>query len=258
MLNKTIKEGFSCAKNKFEIEEIEIGPLKKVYINKILPFCSRVYYIKELGTLPIVTMNIGIMQQITFNINPFEKDLPQLTIELIYFLGKIIFIVEIYDLMLDKKNIKHKDFVEKINKINEKSSELEIIKEEKKVWYEPYICRIIKKKGKVENDDTIRKTIKEILEIYIEYSKSLPLLNDDEKEKKYFLIKGFSDQFVEKGGVAVNNFLQSIGKEKTREYLGKVIFGYLIFLNLKQYKNIYAKNEGKFLEENENLIQTQK
>ena len=89
------------------------------------------------------------------------------------------------------------------------------------------------------------KIFKEILEAYIKYYKSLPLLNDNDKEKKYFLIKGLSDQFVEKGGVAVNYFLNSIGKEKTREYLGKVIFGYLIFKNqnLKLYKNVYAKNE---------------
>ena len=189
-------------------------------------------------------MNIGIMQQITFNINPFEKDLPQLTIELIYFLGKRIIYIEIYDVMLDKKNIKYKEFLAKIKEMNEKYSELEIVKE-KKVWYEPYICGTLKKKGNVEHENIIMKIFKEILEAYIKYYKSLPLLNDNDKEKKYFLIKGLSDQFVEKGGVAVNYFLNSIGKEKTREYLGKVIFGYLIFKNqnLKLYKNVYAKNE---------------
>ena len=260
IFNKTIKEGFSCVKNNFGVEEIDIGPFKKVQINKILPFYSEVYYIKELGVLPIVTVNIGIVQQITFNINPFEKDLPQLTIELIYFLGKRIFLVEIYDLMLDKKNNRYKDFLAKIKEINEKYTELEIIKEEKKVWYEPYICGKIKKKGKAENDNIIKNIFRELLETYIEYSKSLPLLNDNYKEKKYFLIKGLSDQFVEKGGIAVNNFIKSMGKEKTREYLGKVIFGYLIFqdLNLKLYKTLYAKNEAKFLEENENLIKSQK
>ena len=258
IFNKTIKEGFSYVKNNFGVEEIDIGPLKKVQINKILPFYAKVYYIKELGVLPIVTVNIGIMQQITFNINPFEKDLPQLTIELIYFLGKRIIFVEIYDLMLDKKSNKYKDFLAKINEIKEKYNELEIIKNEKKVWYEPHICGIIRKKGKAENDNSIINIFKESLETYIEFSKSLPLLNDNEKEKKYFLIKGFSDQFVEKGGIAVNNFLNSIGKEKTREYLGKVIFGYLIFkdLNLKLYKKHYAENEAKSLEENENLIKS--
>ena len=158
IFRKAIKEGFSCVKNNFGIEEIDIGLLKKIRIYKIVPFYSKVYYIKELGVFPIVTVNIGIMQQITFNINPFEKDLPQLTVELIYFFGKRIFIVEIYDLMLDKKSIKYLDF---LNKLNEKYSELEIIKDEKNVLYEAKIS--LKKKGKVENDNTIINIFKEIL-----------------------------------------------------------------------------------------------
>ena len=41
------------------------------------------------------------------------------------------------------------------------------------------------------------------------------------------LLKDLDDLLVEKGGIAINNFKKSIGDEKTKEFLGKVLYGYL-------------------------------
>ena len=257
IMNKLIKEGFSIIKKNFEFEELDIGNLRRIIVY-IFPFFSKVYYIKDLGILPIMTINIGLIQMVTFNINPFEKDLPQMTMDLIYIFGKRTIIFEIYDLMIDKNNKKYKNYLKKLNDIKEKISDFKLY-ETKKVWYEHYLSANIKKSTTANDDMRIVNFFKDVVNAYIEFAKDVPSLNDIEKEKKYFLIKGLSDEFVKQGGVAVNLIKKAFGEDKTREILGRIIFGYLNIkdLNLKLYKKMYVQNNSKFMnfEEDKNLIQ---
>ena len=50
-----------------------------------------------------MTLNVGVMEMYTFNINPYDKDLPQLTIDYTITLNNRKLYVEIYDLMIDKE-----------------------------------------------------------------------------------------------------------------------------------------------------------
>ena len=263
IMNKLIKEGFSIVKNNFEFEELDIAELRRVVIYHIFPFYSKVYYIKGLGILPVMTLNIGLVQMVTFNINPFEKDLPQMTVDIIYIFGKRTIIFEIYDLMIDKKNIKFKNYLQKINQIKETISDFKPYIT-KKPWYEHHLAANIKKCGTVDDENKILNFFKDAVNAYIDFAKDAPLLNDNDKEKKYFLVKGLSDEFVKNGGVSVSIFKKVLGVEKTREFLGRIIFGYLHIkdLNLKIYKNslVQEGENGKNtnLEEDKNLIQNNK
>ena len=242
IMNKFIKENFSLINNNLKLEEIDIGDLKKIRIKKILVFNSEVYYIEGLGFLSLMTVNIGIMQMITFGIIPFEKDLPYIIGEFIYLLGKRKFLIEIYDFLLDKKNNKNINFINKIKEINEKMSDLEPLKT-KKNWYDPIVFTTIKKGGSVKDDNKLINSFKEILEAYIEFAKEESLLNEEDKEKKYLKIKGVAEEFIEKGGIAVDTFKNSVGIAKTSEVLGKIIFCHLLFKELKINKKKKAKNE---------------
>ena len=65
-----------------------MGDFRKVMIYHILPFKSKVYSIEGLGILPLLTFNIGLVNLVTFNINSYDKDLPQLTIDLTFTMKK--------------------------------------------------------------------------------------------------------------------------------------------------------------------------
>lgn len=224
-LNKIINNLFSITKNKFELEELDISEFKKVLINKIITFHSKVYNIKGLGILSELTANIGIMQILTYCVNPYEKDLPSLNIEIIIFLNNRKVLIEIYDFILNKENNKSKNFLQKIKKINE-NFDLENIKKNKP-WYNSYLFERIFKSGSVKDDEKISNFLKDVMEAYIEYAKDESQINEEEKNRKILLVKEFSEKLIEKGGVAINNFKNSLGKEKTKEYLGKVLYGYL-------------------------------
>lgn len=61
----------------------------------------------------------------------------------------------------------------------------------------------------------------ESIQAFIDYSKEAPELNDVDKDKKYDLLKGFSDKLVENGGFAIKNFKKSLGDEKTKEFFSQ-------------------------------------
>ena len=241
-LNKFIEEIFAIVKKNYKLEEIDIGDLKKIRVKNILVFYSKVYYIPGFGYLSIMTVNLGIMQMITFNVNPFEKDLPQFINDIIFLFGKRTVLIEFYDSMLDKKNNKYINFLNKIKEIHKKYSDLEFCKT-KENWSDSILSECIKKTGTVKHWNRMTIMFNELLEIYLEYAKEASELNEDEKEKKILIIKGICDTFIEKGGIAVNTFKSSVGAEKTAEVLGKIIYSYLLYKDLNIKKDQKVKNE---------------
>ena len=225
-MNTMINEGLEIVKKDYKLEPLDIREFKKVLIYKVLPFNSKVYSIDGLGILPVMTLNVGLMNMFTFNINSYDKDLPQLTIDYTNTLNKRKLYVEIYDLMINKEDKKYKDFLKKIEDINKKNANLEDFTS-KPSWHDDYLSGVIKKSGKPGNDAQFLQIFKDVIQAYVDYAKEAPELSEDNKDKKYDLIKGFSDTLAEKGGVAINNFKKSLGLEKTKEFLGSVLYGYL-------------------------------
>jgi len=228
ILNKIKEVGISKAKKENELEELEIGEFKTVYINKILPFKSKIYYIKGLGVLSVMTMNLGIMQMISFNINPFEKDIPQLTVDLIIMLNKRTILIEIYKLMINSETENYKEFLKKLEELKGNVADLKDFKSTEALWRDKYYSGFIKKTCDKQNEDILLNLFKDLLNAYFEYAKKEKDIDSEQKPKKVEAFKEFADKLIENGGVvAINNFKKTLGDEKTKVFLGKVFYGYL-------------------------------
>lgn len=224
-MNKMVNMAVSLLKNKFELKELDAGEFKKIVLKKILPFYSKLYTIKNFGTVCVLTLNIGIMSLITININCFCKDLPQMTFDVIFMLNKRIIFFEIYDFMINKEDEKYKSFLKEIEEIQKKHSNLKEATTSSS-WYISYLSGTVKKSGNVLNDKQFLSILKEVMEVYIKYAEKIPELNDDDIKKKINYYKEFTDNLTKKGGVAINNFINGIGAEKTHEFLSKVFYGH--------------------------------
>ena len=224
-MNTIVNNGLSIVKNKFGVEPLAIGEFETIKMYKILPFKSKAYYVEDLGVMPILAMNAGIMQIITININPYEKDLPQLTIDFVIKLNQRLIIIEIFELMLNKEDEKYKNFLKKIEEITEKYKDIKDAKIEQN-WFFDYTSKVINKKCYIFSEKKMLNLYKEVIEAYIEYEKDAPKLSDSDKKKKINVIKNFSEKLVEKGGISTDVFKKTIGEKKTLELFEKVIFGY--------------------------------
>ena len=225
--NNIIDEGISIIKKEYELEELDIGEFKTVYVYKVLPFKSEEYYIKGLGVLSVMTLNLGPMQQLTFNINPLEKDIPQLTIDYTIMLNQRKIFIEVYKLMIDSETQNYKEFLKQMEEIKGNYTDLKDFKASEDSWRNEYFSDAIYKSGNPLNEGKLLNLFKDTLNAYIEYAKKEKDLDSEQKAKKAEAIKEFADKLVENGGIAINNFKKSLGDEKTKEFLGKVLYGYL-------------------------------
>ena len=225
-MNELLEEINTIIEKVYNLKELEIGEFKKVLVFNILPFYPKVYQIKGLGIFSVMTLNVGFMKMFSINVNPYEKDLPQLTIDYTVMLRKKKIYIEIYELMVDKENEKYKNYLKKVEEIKNKYSNLKDFIS-KISWRNEYLPVFIKKSGTSKDDKTILNLFKEVVVAYFEYAKETPTLSKDKQKKKYEKIKEFSDQLVQKGGASINIFKKALGEEKTKEFLGKAFYGYL-------------------------------
>jgi len=174
-----------------------------------------------------MTLNLGIMQMISFNINPFEKDIPQLTIDWITMLSKRKILIEIYKLMVNSETKNYNEFLKKLEEIKGNYTDLEDFKPTEALWRDKYFSDAIYKSGNTQNEDKLLNLFKDLLNVYFEYAKIEKVLDSEQKAKKVEAIKEFADKLVENGGISINYFKKSLGDKKTKEFLGKVFYGYL-------------------------------
>ena len=237
IINKLTDEMITVIKNNFEIKNINIGESAKLKMYGIIPIDSKVYHLENIGVLSIMKVNLGIMQMLTLSINPFEKDLPQVSYEVICIFQKIVFLIDFYGLMLDKDNKEYKYFLNQIEKINKQYSNIENFKS-KKEWHTELLSASITKKIKIKQEKILNDIFIEVINIYIDYSKQLNKLDEKEKLNKISLLEEFGNNLVDKGGYSTDVFKKLFGIEKTRNFLGDVIFGYYSFKKyLKFNKN---------------------
>lgn len=225
-LNNVIDKGFEITKNEYQLEELDIGEFKKILIYKVLPFNSKVYEINKIGILAELKMNVGVMGIFSFNISPYYKDMPLITIEYVIILNNIKLIIEIYDLMLNKDEQNYKNFLANIEEIKNKYSELKDDFDSGDAWYSEYVPAKIMKSGSILDDGKFLNLFSDVVSSYIDYSNKVLDLSQEDIKSKYNLIKNYSEKLAEKGGIAINNFKNTLGEQKTKEFLGKVIYGY--------------------------------
>ena len=233
LVYKSIEDIINLIKSKYSLKSIDIGEFKKLTAYGVISFNSEIYHIKDLGILSILTSNLGFMQLFTLQIVPFEKDLPLLTIDIMYMFNKRIFFIEIYDLMLDNKNAEYKSFLNQVEEVKKNFSEFENFKV-KENWYTQLLSGLLSKKYTIKDEQKFVELLNKIITMFIEYS--IKEKKIENLEKKVALVEGFGNKLVDKSGISTDMFKRLFGVDRTRKFLGNVLFGYYTFKEIAKLK----------------------
>ena len=233
LVYKSIEDIINLIKSKYSLKSIDIGEFKKLTAYGVISFNSEIYHIKDLGILSILTSNLGFMQLFTLQIVPFEKDLPLLTVDIMYMFNKRIFFIEIYDLMLDNKNAEYKSFLNQVEEVKKNFSEFENFKT-KENWYTQLLSGLLSKKYTIKDEQKFVELLNKITTMFIEYS--IKEKKIENLEKKVALVEGFGNKLVDKSGISTDMFKSLFGVDRTRKYLGNVLFGYYTFKKIAKLK----------------------
>jgi len=216
---ESVKEQFfSLLSSQYEMKKIDPAEFAKINI-KGMNFVTEAYELKGFGHFAWMSMKgmAGLMKMDTVVLNPLEIDMPLFSYDRIKAMGKDTFITELYDTQIE--SFDSTPFAA----LKGSMSNVEDMKASER-WYDAikYKESIAKVgKGKELGGQFDVLTIK-YLQKYLELAKEKPSCDVNLKREK---AAAYSTGLVEQGGMAADNFVGAIGKEKTLEFFRTILFG---------------------------------
>ncbi|MBR5362477.1 MAG: hypothetical protein IK134_04045 [Oscillospiraceae bacterium] len=222
---KTISESMQILAEHFQVTERDPAEYAQIRIYGLMKFNVKQYEIGGVGNLSVMTTNMGFMQMLSFVITPFEKNLPLLSMDFMYFPGSRKTYTEVYDLVADKDAPEYQTVLETMNGLSETGKALADLPRGELPWYDHLLTVKLYKTGSAKQDETIHALFCDAVSRYADAADTLEPLSEEEKAVKAQLTQQYSDDLIEKGGVSTDVFKKALGPEKTKDFFDKVFFG---------------------------------
>lgn len=224
VMDRTVDSGMNTLSAYAKLTPVDTGEYKRIKMYGVMKFDVSQYDIEDIGNLSVMTVNMGFMQMVSYVITPYKKNMPMLSMDFMYILGKRKAYVEFYDLVADPTSSEYIAVLDKIKAFESKYSDMEDVKVDT-AWYDSYLTVVLHKAGKRADDDRIEELFNDAIRCYMEAAGELDTLSDGEKAEKLEITQKYCDNLVEKGGISTNVFKKALGEEKTKDFFNKVFFG---------------------------------
>ena len=224
-MSKSIEESMQILAKHYKVSARDAGSYAEIRIYGLMKFRIRQYDIATLGNLSVMTTNMGFMQMASFVITPFEKNMPLLSMDHMYFPVRRKTYTEFYDLVPDTKDAAYQQVLESLQGLRETASALPDQPAGAAHWYDSLLTVQFYKSGTSGQDPAIHRLFCEAVRRYAEAAAALPPLSDAQKALKKQLIQNYSDSLIEKGGVSTDVFKKALGPETTKDFFDRVFFG---------------------------------
>ncbi|MCR4794135.1 MULTISPECIES: hypothetical protein [Ruminococcus] len=224
VMNRTLDAGMDTISEYAKLTPVDPGEYKQIKMYGLLKFDVEQYDVEDIGNLSVMKVNMGFMQMVSYIITPYKKNMPMLSMDFMYILGKRKAYAEFYDLVSDTDSSEYEGVIEKIKGFESSYSDMEDIKTDP-AWYDKYLTVVLHKAAKRDDDEKVEKMFCDAIRCYMEAAKELKPLSDAEKINKLAITQEYCDNLVDKGGVSTDVFKKQLGKDKTKDFFDKVLFG---------------------------------
>lgn len=191
-----------------EYASLKVGPMR---------FTVSHYDAKGFGKVSVMSCRgmMGLMKMDTVMVGPRELDAPFLSHDFIDAMGKETLILELYDLTLNGYPMPELDrFAGELENYGEYAPGPH--------WYDSLLLpQTIRKKGVKKDKGAFENAAARYFEAYMEKASAAPACDPAEKNGK---VSAYCEGLLNNGGPAVDQFIKQFGKEKTGDFLRKVLF----------------------------------
>ena len=222
-MNKISESALNIVKNNFEVSQIDLGKKSVIKLNAFIKFDVEQYDIKNVGNLSIMKVNLGLMQMFSFIITPIHKNIPLLSADYMYILGKRKSYLEYYDLV-ETKDDTYCQLLNNLSAIITNFDYLENVKIEP-TWYFNLLTVKTFKSGKIKNDKDFKSLLENSLLEYCSFTKELNNLSAEKLLQKKEITLDYTNGLIEKGGICTDIFKKSFGTEGTKCFFDEILFG---------------------------------
>ena len=217
MLDRAILDSLIAKINKAHtLKENDIGEFKFLKA-PLMKFDIESYDAEGLGHGSLMSMNafFGLMKMDTIIINPKTKDLPLLSYDRVYVMGKDTLIVELYDTRANSVSL---PALAEVAREAEKLPQHDLGEH----WYDNIkLPESISLKAGKDFETKFDKVAGDVMDAYLATAADTEF-DRTEKESKTV---GYVEGLLENGGPSTSIFQKLFGKEKTARLFRKVLFG---------------------------------
>jgi len=219
---KKVKEAALATMGKREaLKELSAGEFAKLKLNPLLTARSTLYKAKKTGNVCLLETKTGIMNILAINVTPFEYNVPLLSVDYMFMMGKQVMMVEFFDTGIVRDEA-YEANTKRLVEVAQKYSGLTDY-EMKENWYSAlYSPACTAKSG---DFDTVNQMLVDFLDAYCEILERLEPLTGEALEQRKQAVQEFSDNMIDKGGISTDVFVKSLGADKVRSYFDQVFFG---------------------------------
>ena len=102
VMNRTLDSGMKTMSEYASFTPVDPGEYRQIKMYGVMKFDVSQYDIEDTGNLSVMKVNMGFMQMVSFIITPYKKNMPLLSMDFMYIMGKRKAYAEFYDLVADK------------------------------------------------------------------------------------------------------------------------------------------------------------
>lgn len=223
-MDKVLDGGMEMLSKYATVTEVDPGEYEQIKMYGVMKFDVSQYDVEDLGNLSVMKTNMGFMQMVSFVITPYEKNMPMLSMDFMYILGKRKAYVEYYDLVADTKMPEYREVINTLRKFEGRYIDVEDIETEP-AWYDKYLTVALHKAYSYDEEENIQRIFSEAIRYYMEAAEGVEKLSPEDRETKLNITQKYCDDLVDQGGVSTDVFKKSLGEDKTKDFFNKVMFG---------------------------------
>lgn len=222
-MNRCIDTVLEELKKNYTVTALDPGEYKDLTVYKLIKFNVEQYDIENLGNLSIMRVNMGAMQMATAIITPQDKNLPLFSIDYLYAVSNRKAYLEFYDVVKDKDD-QYMQLMDALRAAQIPYEHLENFKPSES-WHDSLLTVASFKSATSKDDADLINMLSDSLQIYLEHSKKIPALTEDERQEKLAITAAYTNGLIEHGGVCADIFKKEFGVEATKNFFDNVLFG---------------------------------
>lgn len=222
-----INYGLSVIRERFGLERLSIGKYADLRMNPLMKFHVDRYHIPELGNLTVMKTNMALMQMCTFLIAPYESNVPLMSINLIYIMGKRKFLIEFYDLVGNKQSESYKNVIAILGDMSAGFSDVTDMPENdgNSAWLKTCRPVFLHKQFTINEDVRGMEMFSRALCTYLDMAKKTGISDKTDRKAQLENTRDYVDRLLNESGISTKMFRKAFGDEMTRDFYENVFFG---------------------------------
>ncbi|MCQ2417905.1 MAG: hypothetical protein MJ071_08885 [Oscillospiraceae bacterium] len=230
LMDKEAKNVLDILSQYYNVTPVDAGEFAKISFNAplapgmVIPmnFDVEQYNVEGYGNLSIMKLESAVQQMSTIVLTPFDKDMPLISTDFMFFGENRTSYVEFYGLGVDGDE--NMPVFSSLATLRDKYAQYTDTAPSPG-WFDEVRTMGLFKVTDYKSDDAIENMLYDSIRLTLDASAVAPTLEGEQKAAKFDLVQNYVDKLISNPGISTQMFNMFLGPDTTRCFFYDVFFG---------------------------------